>query len=184
MSNSHQSIFKAVLMIVQWVEPYCGTQNNLFPLVPETCFMTYTSCHRQTMDPILNCMGVSFYSAVQQKDNLSAHLKENLNFLFCYVIFANFTLLLLLSRFSHVRLCATPQTTAHQAPLSLGFSRQEHWNGLPLPSPMHESESEVSVVSDSSRPHGLQPTRLLCPWEFPGKSTGVGCHYFSITYIL
>ena len=30
-------------------------------------------------------------------------------------------------------------------------------------------------VSDSSRPHGLQPTRLLCPWDFPGKSTGVGC---------
>ena len=33
-----------------------------------------------------------------------------------------------------------------------------------------------SVVSDSLRPHGLQPTRLLCPWDFPGKSTGVGCH--------
>ena len=33
-----------------------------------------------------------------------------------------------------------------------------------------------SVMSDSSRPHGLQPTRLLCPWDFPGKSTGVGCH--------
>ena len=32
------------------------------------------------------------------------------------------------------------------------------------------------VVSDPQRPHGLQPTRLLCPWEFPGKSTGVGCH--------
>ena len=33
-----------------------------------------------------------------------------------------------------------------------------------------------SVVSDSLWPHGLQPTRLLCPWDFPGKSTGVGCH--------
>ena len=40
-------------------------------------------------------------------------------------------LLLLLSRFSRVRLCATPQTAAHQAPPSLGFSRQEHWSGLP-----------------------------------------------------
>ena len=49
-------------------------------------------------------------------------------------------LLLLLSRFSRVRLCATPQTAAHQAPPSLGFSRQEHWSGLPFPSPMHESE--------------------------------------------
>ena len=45
-----------------------------------------------------------------------------------------------LSRFRRVRLCATPQTAAHQAPPSLGFSRQEHWSGLPFPSPMHESE--------------------------------------------
>ena len=49
-------------------------------------------------------------------------------------------LLLLLSRFSRVQLCATPYTAAHQAPQSLGFSRQEHWSGLPFPSPMHESE--------------------------------------------
>jgi len=91
-------------------------------------------------------------------------------------------LLLLLSRFSCVWLCATPWTAAHQAPPSLGFSRQEHWSGLPLPSPMHESEKwkwSRSVVSDSSRPRGLQPTRLLHPWDFPGKSTGVGCHCLS-----
>ena len=48
--------------------------------------------------------------------------------------------LLLLSRVSRVRLCATPEMAAHQAPPSLGFSRQEHWSGLPFPSPMHESE--------------------------------------------
>ena len=46
-------------------------------------------------------------------------------------------LLLLLSRFSRVRLCATPETAAHQAPPSMGFSRQEYWSGLPLPSPIH-----------------------------------------------
>ena len=44
-------------------------------------------------------------------------------------------LLLLLSHFSRFRLCATPETAAHQAPPSLGFSRQEHWSGLPFPSP-------------------------------------------------
>ena len=44
-------------------------------------------------------------------------------------------LLLLLSHFSHVRLCATPETAAHQAPQSMGFARQEYWSGLPLPSP-------------------------------------------------
>ena len=93
--------------------------------------------------------------------------------------FKEIPMLLLLSRFSHVRLCATPQMAAHQAPPSLGFSRQEHWNGLPFPPPMHESEKwkwSRSVVSDSLRPRGLQPTRLLRPWDFPGKSTGGGCH--------
>ena len=34
-----------------------------------------------------------------------------------------------------------------------------------------------SVVSDSLRPFGLQPARLLCPWDSPGKNTGVGCHF-------
>ena len=46
----------------------------------------------------------------------------------------------MLSRFSRVRLCATPQVAAHQAPPSLGSSRQEYWSGLPFPSPMQESE--------------------------------------------
>ena len=54
--------------------------------------------------------------------------------------FSKEDMLLLLSRFSRVRLCAIPETAAHQAPPSLGFSRQEHWSGLPFPSPMHESE--------------------------------------------
>jgi len=59
---------------------------------------------------------------------------------------------------------------AHQAPLSLRFSRQEHWSELPLPSPMHESEKwkwSHSVMSDPSRRHGLQPTTLLHPWDSP-----------------
>ena len=41
-------------------------------------------------------------------------------------------------------------------------------------------------MSNSLRPHGLQPTRLLHPWDFPGKSTGVGCHcllWESSTYL-
>ena len=44
-------------------------------------------------------------------------------------------LLLLLSRFSCVQLCATLWTAAHQAPLSMGFFRQECWSGVPSPSP-------------------------------------------------
>ena len=46
-------------------------------------------------------------------------------------------LLLLLSRFSRVRLRATPYMAAHQAPPSLGLSRQEHWSGLSFPFPVH-----------------------------------------------
>ena len=87
--------------------------------------------------------------------------------------------LLVLSRFSHVRFCATPETAAHQVLQSLGFSRQEHWSGLPFPSPCMKVKSESEVTqscSTLSDPHGLQPTRLLRPWDFPGKSTGEGCH--------
>ena len=65
---------------------------------------------------------------------------------------AQHLLLLLLRRFSHVRLCATPETAAHQAPPSLGFSRQGHWSGLPFPSPLRENEKwkwSRSVASDS-----------------------------------
>ena len=46
-----------------------------------------------------------------------------------------------------------------------------------------ESESR-SVMSDSQRPHGLQPTRLLRPWDSPGKSTGVGCQDLADTTLI
>ena len=85
-----------------------------------------------------------------------------------------------LSCFSRVQLCVTPEMAAHQAPPSLGFFRQEHWSGLPFPSPMQEREKwkwSRSVGSDSSWPHGLQPTRLPRPWDSPGKNTGVGRHF-------
>ena len=83
-------------------------------------------------------------------------------------------LLLLLSCFSRVWLCATQWTAAHQAPPSLGFSRQECWSGLPFPSPMDESEKwkwSWSVVwtlrdpMDCSLPgssvHGIFQVRVL-----------------------
>ena len=100
-----------------------------------------------------------------------------------YCMWSLHTALLLLSSFSRVQLCVTPWSAAHQAPPSLGFSRQEHWSGLPFPSPMHESEKwkwSHSVVSDSSRPHGLQPARLLHPWDFPARVLERGAIAFSI----
>ena len=86
----------------------------------------------------------------------------------------------------------TPWTVAHQVPLSMEFSRQEYWSGLPFPSPgelpnqsieagspalqadslsSEASGNEVKValvVSDS-----LQPYRLYSPWNSPGQNSGV-----------
>ena len=55
----------------------------------------------------------------------------------------------------------------------------EYLSSKPLGTASTFSVSKLirSVVSDYLWPHGLQPARLLCPWSFPGKNTGVGCHF-------
>ena len=45
---------------------------------------------------------------------------------------------------SHVQLFATPWTVAYQASLSMGFSRQEYWSGLPFPSPLVQSKCYIN----------------------------------------
>ena len=97
-------------------------------------------------------------------------------------------LLLLLSHFSHVRFyirfCATPWNPRLRRPWD-SPGKKEHWSGSPFPSPMHESEKgkwSHSVVSDSSRPHGRQPTRLLRPSDFPGKIEGLKCAFVGIVF--
>ena len=55
-----------------------------------------------------------------------------------------------------------------------------HWQADSLPLSLQGRwrwRRSHSVVSDSLRPHGLYPTRLLRPWDFPGKSAGVDCHF-------
>ena len=48
---------------------------------------------------------------------------------------------------------------------------------MPNKSNLKKSKSvSHSFVSDTLQPYGLQPTRLLCPWDSPGKNTGLGCH--------
>ena len=104
-----------------------------------------------------------------------------------------------LSHFNPVRLFATLWTVAHQAPLSMGFSRQEYWRGLPCPPTGDLSDSGIehaslkslalagtitaweahyvynsesgscSVMSDSLWPYGL-----YSPWNSPDQNTGVG----------
>ena len=79
-------------------------------------------------------------SRVQKQKKAGVHSVFLRKDKWCYILNTYQYLLLLLSHFSRVRLCVTPKTAAHQAPPSLGFSRQEHWSGLPFPSPVHESE--------------------------------------------
>ena len=66
---------------------------------------------------------------------------------------------------SRVQLLATPWTVAHQAPPSMGFSRQEHWSGAPLPSPLSHVNSLWL--------HGLQHARLPCPSLPPGACSNL-----------
>ena len=63
---------------------------------------------------------------------------------------------------SHVRLSATPSTVANQAPLSMEFSRQEYWRGLPFPTPKDHSNPGIEPRSPA-----LQADSL--PSEPPGK---------------
>ena len=87
------------------------------------------------------------------------------------------------SRFSRVQLCVTPQTAAHQAPPSLGFSRQEHWCGLPFPSPMRESEKwkwSRLVVSDFSDPMDCSPPGSSIHGIFQARVLEWGAIAFSV----
>ena len=67
--------------------------------------------------------------------------------------------------FSRVRLFVTPWTVAYQAPLSVGFSRQEYWSGSPFPSPGDLSDPGIKLGSAT-----LQADSL--PLELPGKPPG------------
>ena len=82
----------------------------------------------------------------------------NRKFFFCmYVCY------LLVKSLSRVRLFATPWTVAYQAPLSMEFSRQEYWSGLPFPSP-------GIFPTQGSNPGLLHCRQTLLPSEPPGKS--------------
>ena len=99
------------------------------------------------------CTFIQFINCFSFMDQaLVSWLKNRMNGENSIDIYTLLLLLLLLSRFSRVRLCATPEMAAHQAPPSLGFSRQEHWSGLPFPSPMYESENESEVAQSRPTP--------------------------------
>ena len=73
----------------------------------------------------------------------------------------------MLNRFRHVRLSATPWTAARQAPLSMGFSRQEYWSGLPCPPPGDFPNPGIKPVSFMS-PALVHQCHLGSPFSFLG----------------
>ena len=82
--------------------------------------------------------------------------------------------------FSRVRLLATPWTTAYQAPPSMGFSRQEYWSGLPLPSPPHLSRKPYTEsASFLCGIHSLSflETEIQCNsrWHVVSQRTMIFC---------
>ena len=109
------------------------------------------------------------------------------------------------SHVSRIHLFATPWTVAQQASLSMGFSRQQYWSGLPCPLPGDLPDPGIkpttltspalaegfftshttweapcmlshSVVSDSLQPHRLPLTSSSVDGDSPGRNTRVGCH--------
>ena len=77
-----------------------------------------------------------------------------------------YTTYAMLSHFSRFWLCATPQTAAHQAPPSLGFSRQEHWSGLPFPSPGDLPDPGIEPTSPALAADSI-PSRYTLKWLSP-----------------
>ena len=97
----------------------------------------------------------------------------------------------MLSRFGRVQLFATPRTTACQAPLSMGFSRQQYWRGLPSPPPGDLPNPGSSQRQQNSPLHHYNGPLTVCSGKHQGPShlsisltltqvTGVGGYLVSV----
>ena len=116
LSHHPYSSFSFFLMPAQY-----SILSQTYLTIPLLIWRQYVSFYTCCPYVIVNC--ISFNS------------KDISFWMINYVV--SLMLLLLLSRFSHVQLCATPEMAAYQAPPSLGLSRQELWSGLPFPSPSY-----------------------------------------------
>ena len=124
-----------------------------------------------------NSLDLKYIKLYELNDATFSTAKINQHFQNFEEVLLGTNLLLLRSRFSRVRLYATPWTVAHQAPLSLGFSRKENWSELPFPSLMHACMLSCFSCVRLCATLWTELTRLLCPQDSLGKSTGVGCHF-------
>ena len=125
------------------------------------------------------------------------HLTKFQIFFLRWEILRSIFLLLLLSHFSHVQLCVTPETAAHQAPPP-GNLPDPGIKPVSLTSPAlpggfftisltWEAQFQNAAAAAAAKwlqscptlcdPIDGKPTRLPCPWDSPGKNTGVDCHF-------
>ena len=102
-------------------------------------------------------MGINFFLKVHSLNKSKNYPIQKRSFFFSTIVFPSIIFV------GHLRLC-----------FFFFFS-----------SPKKERKGSHSVMSESLRPHGLQPTRLPSPWDFPGESSGVGCHFLlhTLTFI-
>ena len=119
---------------------FCEYNQHASPSEPLHLLLCFFCLDWSSIDICIICSLISFISLSQclliKKDfpNVSILYHHHLTIL-SYWHSLPYDVYLSLSRFSHVRLLATPWTAAYQAPPSMGFFRQEYWSGVPLPSP-------------------------------------------------
>ena len=82
----------------------------------------------------------------------------------------------MISCFSHVQPCATLWTVAHQAPLSMGFSRQEYWSGVPCPPPGDLPDPGIELESLTSPALAGKFFSTSATWEAPYQLSGFFFH--------
>ena len=140
--------WKVKLWVAQWCPTLCD---------PMDCNLPGSSVHGILQARVLEWVAISFSrTSSEPRDWIRVSCIAGRFFTLLLL------LLLLLSRFSRVRLCATPWTAAHQAPLSTEFSRQEHWSGSPSP-----SLGDLPNLGTEPRSPTLQADSL--PFELPRK---------------
>ena len=150
--DSTSSFFKIISHLGKGCKNHTEISRILFPQIPQILTCCYIAYSLSCMHVFMDCLKVQTWCLSRYLSVFFLAHKRSIKYQNREININTVLLLLLLSRLSRVRLCATPYTAAYQAPLSLGFSRQEHWSGLPFPSSMHKSEKwkwSHSVVSDS-----------------------------------
>ena len=142
--------FRAALFTIAktWRQPKCPSTEEWIKkmgYIHILAFLSFENFRHRALSSSARCRG-EFPPEKGSKDYIleqnpvlsivvTASFNNNKSFLDNDILLLLLLLLLLLSRFSPIRLCATPWTAAYQASPSMGFSRQEHWSVLPFPSP-------------------------------------------------